>query len=163
MRSGSEFLVDTEATEKFGARLAAATRRGNGTLGGRIGLHGDLGAGKTTLARGLLRGYGYQGAVKSPTYTLVEPYEFPGLNIYHFDLYRVSRADELEFLGVEEYFSAGNLCLVEWPERGGSLLPAPDLDIELTDAGDGRQLRWAARSQLGEEIAERLLQTGRNP
>ena len=163
MRSGTEYLANSGATENFGARLAAATRRDNGTLGARICLRGDLGAGKTTLARGLLRAYGYQGAVKSPTYTLVEPYEFPGLNIYHFDLYRVSRPDELDFLGVEDYFSAGNLCLVEWPERGGKLLPVPDLEIELTDAGDGRQLHWAARSAHGDEIAERLLQTGRNP
>jgi tRNA threonylcarbamoyladenosine biosynthesis protein TsaE len=160
---GSEYLSDETATEAFGTRLAAATRSDSGTLGGRITLQGTLGAGKTTLARGLLRGYGFQGAVKSPTYTLVEPYEFPELNIYHFDLYRLSQPEEVDFLGVAEYFEPHNLCLIEWPEHGGKFLPAADLQIELQDQGSGRQLAWQALSQHGERIAERLIESGRNP
>lgn len=163
MLSGTELLPDPQATEDFGRRLGQATQGQSGTLGGCITLKGDLGAGKTTLARGLLRSYGYRGAVKSPTYTLVEPYEFPGSNIYHFDLYRISDPAEVEFLGVAEYLEQANLCLIEWPEQGRSQLPPADLAIELEDAGSGRRLSWMAGTPHGEKIAERLLRTGRNP
>ena len=179
------YLVDEAATERFGRLLAQATqggphftseaRAGSGgpdvraTLGGRIFLSGDLGAGKTTLTRGLVRGYGIAGAVKSPTYTLVEPYEQPGCNLYHFDLYRLADPEEVEFLGVADYFDEANLCVIEWAEKGKGFLPASDLDITLSHEGTGRRVHWQARSSRGETIVKKLSdllarkQTGINP
>lgn len=167
MSEDSLFLPDEPATERFGRLLAVATSDlpaqadslnalPGATRGGRVFLDGDLGAGKTTLARGVLRGYGHQGAVKSPTYTLVEPYEFSRYNIYHFDLYRLSDPEEVEFLGVSDYLDKPNLCLIEWPSQGGTLLPSPDLRIALHREGSGRRISWQAASARGEEIAERL-------
>jgi len=168
MSLNSLFLNDETETENFGLLLALATSElpavpnsltaePGATGGGRIYLSGDLGAGKTTLTRGLMRGYGYQGAVKSPTYTLVEPYEFSRYNIYHFDLYRLSDPDEVEFLGVSDYFESQNLCLVEWPENGGTQLPPADLKITLAIEGRGRRVTWHANTPRGQEIAARLL------
>lgn len=167
------YLPDEQATEAFGRRLAAATgapapggsdkdSHPGGTLGGRIFLHGDLGAGKTTLVRGLMRAYGHSGAVKSPTYTLVEPYEFSRYNIYHFDLYRLSDPEEVEFMGVADYLDPANLCLIEWPERGQALLPQPDIVIELAMEGSGRRLTWSAKTEHGRRIAASLQACGRN-
>ena len=172
MLTDSVFLKDEAETEKFGRLLALATSDlpvtaasvdspPGATAGGRIYLRGDLGAGKTTVTRGLMRGYGYEGAVKSPTYTLVEPYEFSRYNIYHFDLYRLSDPDEVEFLGVSDYFESHNLCLIEWPENGGTQLPKADLVINLAIEHQGRRLHWAANSKRGQEIAERLLEFSR--
>lgn len=179
------YLVDEAATETFGRLLAQATQRGpqstsgasagsgepgvRATLGGRIFLSGDLGAGKTTLTRGLVRGYGIEGAVKSPTYTLVEPYEQPGCNLYHFDLYRLADPEEVEFLGVGEYFDEANLCVIEWAEKGKGYLPVPDLEISLSHEGAGRIVHWQPRSPRGESIVKKLSdllarkQTGINP
>lgn len=162
------YLGNAIDTENFGRRLALATsdlRPENhgaagyprSTGGGRIYLSGDLGAGKTTLARGLLRGYGHEGAVKSPTYTLVEPYEFSRYNIYHFDLYRLSDPEEVEFLGVSDYLMPVNLCLIEWPDKGGAAIPPADLLIELKISGSGRLLTWEAKTPRGQEIANKLL------
>ncbi len=165
MLSNSIFLPDAAATENFGIRLAHATASTLDvkgipahlkTLGGRIHLRGELGAGKTTLTRGIMRGYGYTGAVKSPTYTLVEPYELESSNIYHFDLYRLKDPQEAEFLGIAEYFEPENLCIIEWPEHGNLVIPGPDLDIVLETQGQGRRLTWSARSKHGETLAERL-------
>lgn len=134
-------LADDEATVALGRRLAELVAPPL-----LVFLEGDLGAGKTTLSRGLLQGLGHRGAVKSPTYTLVEPYSLPAFPAYHFDLYRLSDPEELEYLGFRDYLEADALVLVEWPSRGRGLLPSPDLQIELRVAGDGRVARLSAHS-----------------
>ena len=162
-------LEDEAATLRFGSALARATYSdpatdsadivegaGVPTLGGVIHLHGDLGAGKTTLVRGLMRGYGYSGAVKSPTYTIVEPYEFERCRIYHFDLYRLLDPEEVEYLGAEDYFSPANLCLVEWAEKGAGIVPTADLSIDIESDGTGRLLKCQSLSDKGAIIAKRL-------
>lgn len=125
----------------LGERLAGALAR----PGVSFWLEGDLGAGKTTLARGLLRGLGFAGRVKSPTYTLVELYPFSRFNLYHFDLYRLVSASEWEDAGFREYFNSNSLCLVEWPDKAGDLLPAPDLRIHIAPLDEGRVLRLSGR------------------
>ena len=127
-------LPDAAATEALGAALAA------GVAPGRVlHLRGDLGAGKTTVVRGVLRALGHEGKVKSPTYTLVEPYALSRLHLYHFDLYRLKNENEWRDAGFQEYFNADSACAVEWPERAGALLPPPDLEVKLEFAGDGRR------------------------
>ena len=140
-------IESDEAMQALGAKLAAVCQSH-----GVIYLQGDLGTGKTTLTRGLLRALGHEGAVKSPTFTLVEPYTVNGVNIYHFDLYRLSDPEELEFMGLREYFAPENLCLIEWPQQGGEMLPPADLLIELEHAGLARELCLTAQSPHGEAI-----------
>jgi tRNA threonylcarbamoyladenosine biosynthesis protein TsaE len=123
---------------------------------GRVHLAGELGAGKTTLTRGLLRAHGYTGAVKSPTYTLVEPYELDDVRIHHFDLYRLCDPEELEFIGGRDLMTADALCLIEWPERGEGWLPTPDLVATLSLAGMGRRAVLEAFSDLGQGVLARL-------
>ncbi len=140
-------LADAEATAGLGAALGRALTRPC-----CIWLEGDLGAGKTTLVRGLLRALGHAGSVKSPTYTLVEPYEFAAGVVYHLDLYRLADPEELEFLGVRELAAGNSVVLVEWPARGAGFLPAPDLVLALVVHGDGRRAVLEARSKRGADI-----------
>jgi len=130
-----ELVLETEqAVEALAARIANAS-----DLDLVIFLQGNLGAGKSTFARGFLHACGYQGIVKSPTYTLVEPYPLSGGKMcYHFDLYRLANGEELEFTGARDYFDATSACLVEWPEKAAGFLPEPDIRVMLEHVPEGR-------------------------
>ena len=148
-------LSDEDDTLAAGATLAAHA------VGSVVFLHGNLGMGKTTLSRGVLRALGHQGGVKSPTYTLVEPYELEaGVRVYHFDLYRLADPEELEYLGVRDYFDGESLCLVEWPEKGSGFLPTPDLDIYLEADLPGRKLYAKANTPRGEAQLAAMVAAG---
>ena len=137
-------LPDEAATLRLGAALAA------GVAPGRVlHLRGELGAGKTTLARGLLHALGHAGRVKSPTYTVVEPYTLSSLNLYHFDFYRFSDKTEWVNSGFRDYFNPDAACIVEWPERAGDLLAPPDLEVRLEIAGEARQALMEACTPAG--------------
>ena len=137
-------LPDEAATLALGGALARQLQ-----LGLAIYLHGDLGAGKTTLVRGLLHHLGHSGKVKSPTYTLVEPYVVSGFNLYHFDLYRFIDPEEWDAAGFRDYFNAQSVCLIEWPERAAELLPAADIDIHIAPKNGGREATLTANSSAG--------------
>lgn len=141
-------LADEAATAALGRRLARALPAAPAGL--VVLLKGELGAGKSTLARAVIRAFGQAGAVPSPTYTLVEPYELPGIKIYHIDLFRISSADELEFLGWSE--QDDGLRLIEWPERVAGLEAGADLVIELSYADGGRRAVLRALSTRGAEV-----------
>ncbi len=128
-----DYVEGEAAMLQAGMRLASKLPRN-----GLVFLEGDLGAGKTTLARGILRGLGFEGHVKSPTYTLVEPYGFSGIQVYHFDFYRINDPQELDFIGLDELIAAEALKLIEWPERAGGQLPPPDLVIRIYAQDAGR-------------------------
>jgi tRNA threonylcarbamoyladenosine biosynthesis protein TsaE len=138
-------LPDRAATERLGAALARGI-----APGAVLHLKGELGSGKTTLARGLLHALGIRGRVKSPTYTLVEPYEVSSLHFYHFDFYRLRDASEWLSSGFRDYFNPGSVCVVEWPERAGPALPPPDLQIRLEHAGEARRAHLEALTPAGE-------------
>ena len=140
-------IADEAGMEALGARIAPAL-----VAGMVVFLRGELGAGKTTLVRGLLRGLGHTGAVKSPTYTLVEPYRVADRMIYHFDLYRLKDPEELEFLGVRDYLSGSGICLIEWPERGAGVLAGADLEFAIERSPDGRVVRVQAHTARGTAV-----------
>lgn len=149
-------ILDSEqAQQALAAELAkaASTEPDSGLI---IFLHGELGAGKTTFARGFLRGRGYEGIVKSPTYTLVEAYELGQSFVYHFDLYRLSDPEELEFTGSRDYFDGVSSCLIEWPEKAAGYLPKADLECYLQQHPRGRELRIRAVTAMGENTMLRV-------
>lgn len=139
------------ATEAVGAALAQAA-----PAGAAVHLCGELGSGKTTLVRGFLRGLGWTGRVVSPTYTLVEPYAEARQPVYHLDLYRLQQPEELEAIGWRDYQDGRSLCLVEWPERAGTLLPQPELRIELVPQAGGRHIRLIPGSAAGRAWLDRV-------
>lgn len=153
----SAFLSDEDATLAFGRLLAQVIKPGMVVF-----LEGDLGAGKTTLTRGILRGFDFAGRVKSPTYTLVEPYSLLGLKpdsnlyFYHFDLYRFNDPSEWEDAGFRDYFNAESICLIEWADQASGQLPAPDWIIQLRPESEGRQILLCATSELGQTCQNAL-------
>lgn len=150
------YLADEEATVAGGEALGRACLASGLQEGLTLYLNGQLGAGKTTFCRGVLRAFGHEGAVKSPTYTLVEPYEMGAQRVYHFDLYRLGDAEELEFMGVRDYFATHSLSLVEWPERGAGVLPEPDLQLDLEVPDSGRQLLLTAYTGRGSAVLDMM-------
>lgn len=137
------FLADSLATEQFGAKLFSVLPEK-----ALIFLHGDLGAGKTTLVRGFLRAAGVSGAIKSPTYALIEEYDISERKIFHFDLYRLAEPDELEWIGIDDYFNQNALCFIEWSSKGAGVLPEADIVISLTSQDNGRVLEIEDKNHL---------------
>ena len=130
------YLADSEATGEFGAELWTLL-----PTSALVFLHGDLGAGKTTLVRAYLRAGGFDGPVKSPTYNLVEEYHIGERKVLHFDLYRLIDPEELEWMGIRDYFAEACVCFIEWPDKGNGFLPEPDFIISLSIEGNGRQIQ----------------------
>jgi tRNA threonylcarbamoyladenosine biosynthesis protein TsaE len=153
------FLPDEAATAALGDALARALLALEAQIlraGLAIHLRGELGAGKTTLARGLLRRAGVTGPVKSPTYTLLEPYEVSRLHLYHFDFYRFKTPREFADAGFLEYFGPGSLCLVEWPEQAGAYVPGADLQIHLQVDDAGRRAEVGTNTEMGNACRDLL-------
>ncbi len=144
-------MSDEAATLRLGEALAPGV-----APGGVLHLTGELGSGKTTLVRGLLRALGHPGRVKSPTYTLVEPYGISRLNFYHFDFYRFKDRSDWLSSGFRDYFNGEAFCVVEWPERAGGLLLPPDLELRLEFAGEGRRATLEAHTPSGGSWASSL-------
>lgn len=147
--------ASVEEMHGLGARLARTL-----APGALIFLHGDLGAGKTTFVAGVLHALGHTGAVKSPTYTLVEPYTTGGFQLFHFDFYRLTNPEELEFLGIRDYFIGSGVSLIEWPERGAGFLPPPDVDVFIRTADHERTLLLKAYTQRGMQVVSGFTCTG---
>ena len=149
-------LADEAATEALGQALAGPLRRACQTAPVVVSLEGPLGAGKTTLARGLLRGLGHAGRVRSPTFTLLEPYELEGCTVIHLDLYRLADPAELDYLGLVDLLAPGSLVVVEWAARGADRLPQADLRIRLDYAGEARVAGCAALTPVGDGVVGAL-------
>jgi tRNA threonylcarbamoyladenosine biosynthesis protein TsaE len=157
--ASSELLITVnldgeQAMVNYGHVLATAIAQANAPL--LILLNGDLGAGKTTISRGVLQGLGHCGAVKSPTYTLVEPYDLEIGKVFHFDLYRVIDPEELEHIGFSDYLSQANLCIIEWPENGGSYIPQADIKIDISQYESGRKLTLTSNTDVGVQCLNQL-------
>lgn len=151
MKANKKFISDETAMLSFGASLARAC-----SDTAIIFLIGQLGAGKTTLSRGFLQELGHEGKVKSPTYTLVETYDLARGKVFHFDLYRIRDPQELEFIGLDDYFVPQSICLVEWPEYGEKLLPKADLSCYIELSEKGREITLEAHSESGKMILNRI-------
>lgn len=145
-------LADSSATVELGRKIAAQI---DAPL--TIFLNGELGAGKTTLTRGIVQGMGHQGNVKSPTYTLVEPYQLGNWQINHFDLYRLADPEELEFIGIRDYFGPGQIAIIEWPEKGEGMIGKPDLVILLSYQGHSRKVEFSAHSSAAKRLLTQLI------
>ena len=147
-------LEDEQKMQVFGEKIAQVIGQINAPL--LILLNGDLGAGKTTLSRGILNGLGHRGSVKSPTYTLVEPYDLEVGKVFHFDLYRLVDPEELYDIGFNDYLTESQLCMIEWPGKGGSLLPKADISLQINSNGTGRQVILTAQTSLGSQCVNEL-------
>ena len=162
MKQLEYLLADEAATVAIGESLAKVLQWQNDQQQAQqslvVFLNGDLGAGKTTLTRGFVRGMGHQGNVKSPTYTLVEPYEFPPWQVYHFDLYRLGDPEELEYMGIRDYFSNNCCCFIEWPEKGAGLLANADIIINMVYQDEQRMIDLHACSIRGKGVLRQLEQ-----
>lgn len=152
------FLPDEAATMSMGAGLANVLKSATAQQALVIYLNGDLGAGKTTLTRGFVQGMGHKGNVKSPTYTLVEPYELGNWRVFHFDLYRLSDPEELEYMGIRDYFNDDCCCFIEWPEKGTGLLAQADININIAYQGEQRVINFQAESIRGEQVMTKFEQ-----
>ncbi|MEY8201384.1 MAG: tRNA (adenosine(37)-N6)-threonylcarbamoyltransferase complex ATPase subunit type 1 TsaE [Colwellia sp.] len=152
MKQLEYFLADEAATITIGSGLAEVLKSATVQQALVVYLNGDLGAGKTTLTRGFVRGMGHVGNVKSPTYTLVEPYELANWRIFHFDLYRLADAEELEYMGIRDYFNNDCCCFIEWPEKGTGLLAKADLIINIAYQDEQRIIKLQAESAHGEQV-----------
>ena len=150
-----KFLPDEASTTQFGQQLAQAL---SNETRAHIYLKGQLGAGKTCLVRGFISALGYEGKVKSPSYSLIEPYLIHGRHVYHFDFYRINDPQELELIGINEYFAENAICVVEWPELAEKLLPRADLVISLNLSQSGRQMCIEAQNPRGKVWLQRLSQ-----
>jgi tRNA threonylcarbamoyladenosine biosynthesis protein TsaE len=148
--------ADAAATRAIGASLAVALLAVDPVEPFLIGLSGELGAGKTTLVGGLLEALGHAGPVRSPTYALIEPYRLADRDVYHCDLYRLRHPDELEDLGLRDLLTARSVLLIEWPERAGDRLRAPDLSLRLDYSATGREVQVTTASVIGQAIRARL-------
>jgi tRNA threonylcarbamoyladenosine biosynthesis protein TsaE len=158
MKQLEYFLPDEAATIAIGSGLAEVLKSSTVQQSLVVYLNGDLGAGKTTLTRGFVRGMGHVGNVKSPTYTLVEPYELANWRIFHFDLYRLADAEELEYMGIRDYFNNDCCCFIEWPEKGTGLLAKADLIINIVYQDEQRIIELQAESDHGEQVITELAQ-----
>lgn len=158
MKQLEYFLPDEAATIAIGSGLAEVLKNSVVQQSLVVYLNGDLGAGKTTLTRGFVRGMGHVGNVKSPTYTLVEPYELAEWRIFHFDLYRLADAEELEYMGIRDYFNNDCCCFIEWPEKGTGLLAKADLIINIVYQDEQRVIELQAESDRGEHVMAELAQ-----
>ena len=148
----NQSVASAAEMQQLGERFAAALKPGH-----RVHFHGPLGAGKTTLIGGILRGLGHTGTVKSPTFSLVEPYALPARTVYHFDFYRLRAAEELEFIGIRDYLQGQGICLIEWAERGAELLPPPDVDVYIERVDDERSVQWVSRTDSGNGLLGGLI------
>ena len=155
MKEKTYFLPDEAATINIGRALASVvlSKLKQGIV---VYLNGDLGAGKTTLTRGFVQGMGHKGNVKSPTYTLVEPYDLGLWQVYHFDLYRLADPEELEYMGIRDYFSDNCCCFIEWPEKGVGMLTEADLIVNLIYSGEQRNITLHAKSVKGIHVLKIL-------